>query len=390
MAIFSSPRSAIMLVFAGFGVAAGSWAGAVPFVTQRLAISNYDLGIGFAAAALATAFVMSLGGRIGSHISNRAALLVGLPLVAASTWILLTAASPPVFFASLVAQAALLGFCDTFMNAEASAIEHDLRRPVFTAFHGAVSLAIAAAAIVSSFVSASYGPVYVGAIAAICLAMVMFAVFRNVPARSSVARRRVSILQMAVNKPLLLMGLIAGISITMETSAMFWSAKLLESQAPELAKIAGLGVAFYGLCNAAVRFNGDKLRARFGEFPLLLISLAVAIIGLAGLGVSLSFATNVVSFALIGFGLALICPTLFNMAASAVPHNRAGGIGFISLVAGVPRVLGPYAFGWVASVYSTGTAFGLGSVLLMMALCLILVLRAVHHHDAAIMSVNRG
>jgi predicted MFS family arabinose efflux permease len=362
----------------------------VPFVTQRLAISNYDLGIGFAAAALATAFVMSLGGRIGSYISNRAALLVGLPLVAASTWILLTAASPAVFFASLVAQAALLGLCDTFMNAEASAIEHDLRRPVFTAFHGAVSLAIAAAAIVSSFVSASYGPVYVGAIAAVCLAMVMFAVFQNVPARSSTARRRISILQMAVNKPLLLMGLIAGISITMETSAMFWSAKLLDEQAPELAKIAGLGVAFYGLCNAAVRFNGDMLRARFGEFPLLFISLAVAIIGLAGLGLSLSFAANVVSFALIGFGLALICPTLFNMAASAVPHNRAGGIGFISLVAGVPRVLGPYAFGWVASVSSTGTAFGLGSVLLMMALCLILVLRAVHHHDAAIMSVNRG
>jgi MFS family permease len=276
------------------------------------------------------------------------------------------------------------------MNAEASAIEHDLRKPVFTAFHGAVSLAMAAAAIVSSYVSASYGPAYAAAAAAACLAVAMIAVYRNVPARASGMSSGASILQMAWNKPLLLMGLVAGISITMETSTMFWSAKLLDEQAPELARIAGLGVAFYGLCNAAVRFNGDLMRARFSEFPLMLISLLVAIVGLAGLGLSLSFATNVVAFAAIGFGLAMICPCLFNMAASMVPHNRAGGIGFISLVAGVPRVLGPYAFGWVASAYSTGTAFGLGATLLLLAMGLILALRTLVSATAHRAAVSGG
>ena len=43
------------------------------------------------------------------------------------------------------------------MNAEASAIEHDLRRPIFTAFHGSVSIAVAVFAIASSFVSTMAG-----------------------------------------------------------------------------------------------------------------------------------------------------------------------------------------------------------------------------------------
>jgi MFS family permease len=85
MASLTTPRTAIMLVFAGFGVAAGAWAGAVPFVTERVGIDSYSLGIGFSAAALATALVMSLGGRIGRYFSNRAMLLVALPLVAVST-----------------------------------------------------------------------------------------------------------------------------------------------------------------------------------------------------------------------------------------------------------------------------------------------------------------
>ena len=73
--------------------------------------------------------------------------------------------------------------------------------------------------------------------------------------------------------PLIIMGLAIGLSVAAETASLFWSAKLLNDQAPELAAIAGLGAAFYGACNAIVRFRGDRLRARYGEIPLLLASL---------------------------------------------------------------------------------------------------------------------
>ena len=152
---------------------------------------------------------------------------------------------------------------------------------------------------------------------------------------------------------------------------------MLNDQAPELAAIAGLGAAFFGACNAIVRFRGDRLRARYGEVPLMLASLVLAAAGFAVLGLSLSFTANVVAFAAVGFGLAILCPCLFNMAASQVLANRAAGLSFAGLIAGPPRILAPWVFGWVATSQSTSFAFGLCAVLMVVAFGLILTLQSV-------------
>ena len=66
----------------------------------------------------------------------------------------------------------------------------------------------------------------------------------------------------------MLLGIAAGLIIAAETAALLWSAKLLNDIAPSLAAIAGLGAAFFGLCNAAVRFPGDRMRSLLGERTL--------------------------------------------------------------------------------------------------------------------------
>ena len=175
------------------------------------------------------------------------------------------------------------------------------------------------------------------------------------------------------------MGLAIGLSVAAETSSLFWSAKLLNDQAPELAAIAGLGAAFYGTCNAIVRFRGDRLRARYGEIPLMLGSLALATAGFIVLGLSHSFALNVIAFAAVGFGLAILCPCLFNLAAAQVPANRAAGLSFVSLIAGPPRILAPWIFGWVATSQSTSFAFGLCALLMVVAFGLIISLQNVNY-----------
>jgi MFS family permease len=175
--------------------------------------------------------------------------------------------------------------------------------------------------------------------------------------------------------PLITIGLAAGLSVAAETSALFWSAKLLNEQAPSLAAIAGLGAAFYGGCNAVVRFMGDPLRARFGDIPVMLASLILAMLGFAVLGLSTSFTLSVLAFAGVGFGLAITCPCLFNIAAAQVPANRAAALSFISFIAGAPRIFAPWIFGWVATSHSTSFAFGLCGAVLAAAIGLIIYLR---------------
>jgi MFS family permease len=375
MMTFHTPRAAITLVFVSFGAAIGAWAGAIPQVASASGIDNFQLGLGLTILTLATVAVMSLGGAIGRCFSNRAVLLFAIPAFALSTGLLLVSNAPWLFFASLVLFGASIGLTEVFMNAEASAIEHDLRRPIFTAFHGSASAGLPVFAIASSIVSIKMGTFATSLLVVAAFALAWGMVFLFVPPRNLTRGRESSIAILSSRGPLIIMGLAVGLSISCETAAVFWSAKLLNEQAPSLAAIAGLGTAFYGICNAGMRFYGDRLRAQYGEMTILLTSIVLAMAGFAILGLSTAFAVSVVAFALAGLGLSMLCPCLFNMAASQMPANRAAALGFISMIAGAPRIMAPWLFGWIAASQSTSFAFGLCTFALATAFGLVMLLK---------------
>jgi MFS family permease len=375
MMTFHTPRAAITLVFVSFGAAIGAWAGAIPQVASASGIDNFQLGLGLTVLTLATVAVMSLGGAIGRCFSNRAVLLFAIPAFALSTSLLLVSNAPWLFFASLILFGASIGLTEVFMNAEASAIEHDLRRPIFTAFHGSASAGLPVFAIASSIVSIKMGTFATSLLVVAAFALAWGMVFLFVPPRNLTRGRESSIAILSSRGPLIIMGLTVGLSISCETAAVFWSAKLLNEQAPSLAAIAGLGTAFYGICNAGMRFYGDRLRAQYGEMTILLTSIVLAMASFAILGLSTSFAVSVMAFALAGLGLSMLCPCLFNMAASQMPANRAAALGFISMIAGAPRITAPWLFGWIAASQSTSFAFGLRTFALTTAFGLVMFLK---------------
>lgn len=373
---FRGPRTALMLVFAAFGASVGGWAGSIPLINRNAEINTYEFGLCLTASTIAAVITMGLCGKLGNYVSNRIVILSVLPALGALALIMFTAQSAPVFVISLIVFSMLLGICDVFMNAEASAIEQDLQKPIFTAFHGAASLGMAVFGILSSIISNTFGLVFSWGFVSVCLAIAWGWTYFFVAVRKRpLAHKTTAAVSPAARFPLIIMGVIVGLSISVETSAMFWSAKLLDEQAPALAAITGIGVAFFGLCTAIMRFSGDYLRGRFGEIRLLVTSVSVAIFGLIGLGLSTTFAASSISFAAMGFGLAIVCPCLFNMATTLTPHNRAAGISFISAIAGAPRIAAPFLFGWIATAFSTATAFGLCATVMMVALGFVLVLR---------------
>jgi MFS family permease len=370
-----TPRIAIMVVYAAFGSAVGALAGAMPEVIRTIRIDDVSLGLAMALSTLATVAAMSLGGRIAHTMSNRAVLLSALPLFAVLLLCLLTATSQAAFFTAFMLLGLLFGLTDLFMNAEGTAIEHDMKRPVFTMFHASVSAATAIFAVASSFVAVMAGPWLVGVISMVMFALAWGLVFRNVPARSPVAKRLPAGTGSASRRPLVLLGLAAGLIIAAETAALLWSAKLLDDLAPALAAISGLGAAFYGVCNASLRVIGDRLRVRYGDLRLMTWSLIVAICGFSVLGLSKSFTLSVAAFAIVGLGTAVLIPCVFAVAAAHAPHRRAASLSFVALLSGVPRILAPWGFGWAASAMGTGGAFGLLAVGLSAALAVIIVLR---------------
>ncbi len=363
-----TPRAAIMAVFAAFGAIFGTFAGSVPQMIAHYNLNSASYGLGVTVMSATTVAAMTLSGKIARHVSHRHLLLALLPAIWMLLLLLFTASWLPLFFILMALLGAAAGVIDVIMNAEGGAIEVDMKRPVYTAFHGSVSLSIAVFAILSSILSTAYGTWVSAFAASLVVVVAMIMIFANVPSRAlptHAAHITQSKRSGTITRPLFLIGVAVGLVFVAELAALLWSSKLLAETAPELAALSGLGAAFFGLCNAIVRFPGDRLRARFGEFRLMRIMLCVAILGFAGLAATGTFTANVFFFALTGMGLSLLAPCLFAMAARETPWNRAAGISTAMLVAGFPRMTSPSLFGTIAELATTRFAFGLCALVLV-------------------------
>lgn len=334
----------------------------------------------FAAFAAAVGS-MGISGMLARHFSHRILLLTVLPIFLASLFMLLSEGSVVAFLLIAALYGVASGVTDVIMNAEAGAIEQAMGKRIYVIFHGMGSLFVAIFAILSSILSTYYGTAISVAASALPVFAAMLLVHMNIRSARleplpAVSERRILA---AFTPRLALIGTTAGFVISCELAALMWSSELLAQNAPQLAAVAGLGAAFFGLSNALLRFPGDWLRSRFDETALMSVLLVVAAIGFAGLAFSDGFAANVVFFAVVGMGVAILCPCLFAMAGRETPHNRAAGLSVAMLVAGIPRIVMPTVIGAVAEIYSTRVAFGLCAVALC---CALVAIRRLARHSA--------
>jgi len=377
--LLATPRAAIMATFAAFGAVVGTLSGSVPQLIAQHGLDNAVYGIGITLMSAATVGAMGISGTLARYVSHRVLLLTVLPILLASLWLLLADGSVIAFFVLAALYGIACGVTDVIMNAEAGAIEQALGKRIYIIFHGMGSLFVAIFAILSSLLSTSYGTTASVAATALPVLVAMVLVHLNIhrakpePLPVVAERKRLA----AFTPRLVLIGATAGFVISCEIAALMWSSELLVQNAPQLAAIAGLGAAFFGLSNALVRFPGDWLRTHFDETRLMSALIIVAAVGFAGLALTDGFVANVAFFALVGMGVAILCPCLFAMAGRETPHNRAAGLSVAMLVAGIPRIVMPTVIGAVAEIYSTRVSFGLCAIALV---CALLVIRRLARH----------
>jgi MFS family permease len=374
---------ATLLVFFTFGASAGVMAGTMPLVIGAAKVSGAQQGLAVALGAASAVAAMVLGGRLATTIGPRRLLLLALPAMFLALQLQLATGSLVMFFVALALLSGVLGFTDTVMNTELGFVEREAGRPVFTRFHGACSLGTAIFAITASVLASWSGLPTVAALIAVLQLAALVAVYRATPERmaSSAAadaktggsRSAMVALPAAIDwRRFSLLGVAAGFIMAVETVAVMFSAQLLSQLAPSLVALSGLAVAFFGLCNALVRFGGDALRARFGDRSVMLVSMAVAMTGFLGIALAgTSFAGTVACFALVGFGIACLIPCIFAMAARENPAQAGNALGLVSLVAGLPRSLLPWAFGALAGSSSLALAYGACIPALLIAMVLI-------------------
>ncbi len=365
-----NPRLAVTLVFIAFGTVVGSNVGAIPVLVKQSDVSPFIFGIMAALGMVSNISAMSLGGWINKHFDHRSVLLFILPLAYVAMVYTLTVHSVLSFAASIIIFNVMLGTMDLFMNAEGSVVEHDVAEPIFGTFHGAVMYAMGGFSILASLIASWYGPLWclLPPLPFVLVAMMVVnkTILPHLPPEAGEEKTSGKL----PKKVLILIGAALGLNVACELTCIQWAGQLLADLQPTLAAYSGLGAAFYCACSGTMRVSGDRLRARFGDIPLVATSLGVAICGFIVLSLTRDFTISVLAFAVTGFGLAVVFPTLFSIAAKLVPEARAAALGFVSGVGGLARIVLPIILGTLAQAYGLRIIYAAAALVACAALLL--------------------
>jgi MFS family permease len=351
-----TPRTAITLTFIAFGMAVGAQVGCIPVLRAQSGVDSFTFGILAGLCTGANIVALALGGLISRRFDHRSVILFILPLCFVTLVASLLSHSVLLFGLTFIAFNYCLGTLDLFMNAEASVIEHEARKPIFASFHAAVLYAIGITGLASGYISVTWGAPWAALLALPVIVLTMISVNQAIPHRQHLAEAKHTAAPLP-RKILTLIGIMIGLDVAAELTCVQWSGQLLADMQPQLAQYSGLGVAFYGLCNGTVRLLGDRLRARFSDMTLVGISLAVGAAGFAVLATGPSFMISVLAFAVAGSGLGLIFPCLFSVAASLAPQARAAALGLASAVSGPPRIFLPMLLGVLAQDFGLSAIY---------------------------------
>ncbi|MEX3897368.1 MFS transporter [Paraburkholderia sp. BR10954] len=357
-------RIATMALFFIAGMMYASWGVHVPTVRDRFHLNPAMLSFALFAVA---------GGSIGAMVTNaswiarvgtrRACLAGGLAMAACAALIL----AVPAYWILLVVLAVFgagMATLDVAMNAEASAVEKALGKPIMSSLHGMFSLgAMFGAAVGGALLSRGMAPALHLALAAATSALVLVlacpSVLPHVPhaEHPDAATPRTSRWR---SPALWALGTMALVALIAEGAMYDWATVYMRDVVLSTPALASAAYAAFSGGMAVARFAGDAVRARFGAPQLVMISAALACAGMVDALLLPNPVAALAGFALIGLGLANMMPVLFAAAASVKGIHAAEGLAHVAGLAYFGLLLGPVIIGAVAQV--TNLTIGLSVV----------------------------
>ncbi|EEE03561.1 MFS transporter [Burkholderia multivorans] len=371
-------RTATMALFFVAGMMYASWGVHVPTVRDKFALSPALLSIALFAVAGGSIAAMLTIARWIARVGSRVACLAGGLVMSACAALILVVPDYPMLLVVL----ALFGFSmatlDVAMNAEASAVELALGKPIMSSLHGMFSIGgMAGAAAGGALLSAGMSPgVHLALAAATCAAVLVAAspaVLPHVPhhdeAHGSGNRWR--------SPALWMLGGIALVALIAEGAMYDWATVYMRDVVAASPAAASAAYAAFSGGMAAARFAGDAVRARFGAPQLVFASASLACAGMIGALLVPHAAAVLIGFTLMGLGLANMMPVLFAAAARVKGIHAAEGLAHVAGLAYFGLLFGPVVIGAVAQ--AANLSIGLSVVALCAALVAIVAPKVLAH-----------
>jgi MFS family permease len=345
-----TPRTAAFGVFFVNGATIGTWIGHIPWIQVRFDYSKSALGLVLLAMSAGVIVALPLMGqaivRLGSARATRitglaCALMLPVPLLTPEPWLL------PV---ALVLFGAACGAMDVSMNAQGSALELRLRRPIMSSLHAGWSLGgLVGAAVVTAGGAAGIDPRAETIAAAAVLVLLLAICLRRIGDGSGAAVAPSGFVR--PSRGVIVLALLCLLIMLTEGAIADWGGVYLAEDLGTSTSTAALAFAAFAAGMTVGRLIGDSLNRRLGATILMRGGSGLAAVALGAVLLSGVPAIAVVGFLLVGLGVANSVPLLFS-AAGQVGCEPGPNIAAVSALGSIGFLAGPPFIGFLADATS--------------------------------------
>lgn len=327
----SAVRVACAFFFICPGLAYGIFTSRLPALKMQTGADESQIGLLLLCLGLASLAALFGSGRLIARWGSRLILRTGSLLLTFAVVLCSLAQTPLQLGAACLLTGVGMGLTDVSMNTQGIQIERRQRIPCMAFMHAAYSLGGVVGSLTGALFAGFGQSPFVNALCVLGLYSCIrpWAAARlldDLPSASSAGRK--GAVSGALPFFVVMCGLLAMLAYAVEGSAAEWGSLLLFTEKGADERTAALVFAAFSAATVLCRLFGDRLRARLGDFAVMLGGSLLALAGMLLALLSGNVAVCLAGYALMGAGLSPIVPTLFSRAGShpGVSPERASAI----------------------------------------------------------------
>lgn len=374
-AFFRHPAAlAVGLTFTADSLMFGTWVTQIPFVKTRLGLDDGQLGLALFGMPVGMLMINPFSSWLMQKIGLVRITVLSTLCMAFSFVLPMWMTTPWTLFGALFLIGISVAIMNVGMNTCATNIEEAEGRQIMSTCHGMWSLGGMTGSAFSAMMIrwGAYPPYHLTIQALILAAVTMLFLKPSLAKVPVIEHPQEGSSNFAFPKgDLLLMILIGACTSMCEGVAFDWSAVYLRDNLGAAEQVAALGFTCFSLTMMSMRFIGDALIPSFGERRLLYFTVLASVLALTVIILSISPGMGLFGFLLLGMGIALAAPILFNASARVPGFAPGAGLASYATFSFIGFLVGPPVIGLI------GDAYGLSNGFLMVAILTLITLLAV-------------
>lgn len=345
---------------AGFAVAA--WAPMIPYVKERFALDEHQLGLLLLCVGIGSFISMPITGVLAGRFGCKKLIYASVLLLA----FLIVAISVTSNLYLMAVILLCFGFSavivDVVSNINAALVEKELKRGVMSGLHGLYSVGgFCGSIIVTTLLNTWLGIVGSAIFAAVFVVIFTFAggkhLFSSVGHNESKDNAITSKKFIFPHYLVIIVGLMCFVMFMTEGSVLDWSGVFLSSERGVDISMAGYGYSAFAIAMTVCRLTGDKIVMKMGRRRVLLLGSLCIFSGYCVVVYCPMAIASLCGFALIGVGASNIVPQLISYIASRKEMPMHLSVTWVNAIGFAGILCGPALIGFLAKVISLEYTF---------------------------------